>query len=78
MIEWETKAVKEVKKIPKDMRQRIFFALDKFDSTGQGDVKKLKGMEFYRLRVGDYRVIFEINKSAIRIIEILRRSEGYR
>lgn len=44
------------------------------------DVKKLTGSPFYRLRVGDWRVIFD-RKNAVRIIEIIRvrhRREVYR
>ena len=44
------------------------------------DVKKLSSSPFYRLRVGDWRVIFD-RKNAVRIIEIIRvrhRREGYR
>ncbi len=44
------------------------------------DVKKLQGSPFYRLRVGDWRVIFD-RKNAVRIIEIIRvrhRREVYR
>ncbi len=44
------------------------------------DVKKLSGSPFYRLRVGDWRVIFD-RKNAVRIIEIIRvrhRREVYR
>jgi mRNA-degrading endonuclease RelE of RelBE toxin-antitoxin system len=32
------------------------------------DIKKSKGMEVFRLRIGDYRVCFEIDKEAKAII----------
>lgn len=36
-------------------RKRIMSAIYKLP---EGDVKKLKGFEYYRLRVGDFRIIF--------------------
>lgn len=43
-------------------------------------VKKLRGIEAYRLRVGDYRVLFQINskKKIIEIIAIAHRKDAYR
>jgi len=40
------------------------------------DLKKLKGQEeMYRVRVGSYRIIFEIIKSDVVILEIHRRDD---
>ena len=49
--------------------------------TSRNDVKKLQGMEdCYRLRVGDYRVLYRILKTkiVIEIINIAHRKEVYR
>ncbi len=35
------------------------------------DVKKLKGRDAWRIRVGDYRVIYEIHDRALQIIVII-------
>ncbi|NLM75050.1 MAG: type II toxin-antitoxin system RelE/ParE family toxin, partial [Clostridiaceae bacterium] len=45
----------------------------------KGDVKKLKGYEYYRLRVGDFRVIFTKNDKelVILIIDIGNRGQIY-
>ena len=45
-------------------RQRIIEAIEK---PPKGDVKKLSGREGYRLRVGDYRVIFDMYGNVIYI-----------
>ncbi len=42
--------------------------------TGQGDVKRLQGRDGYRLRIGDYRVIFDEDKTTILAIYISRRA----
>ncbi|MGI8966712.1 MAG: type II toxin-antitoxin system RelE family toxin [Limisphaerales bacterium] len=44
------------------------------------DVKKLKGRSAWRIRVGDYRVIYEIHDRILRIIVVTigHRREIYR
>lgn len=44
------------------------------------DVKSLAGRQGYRLRVGDWRVIFEVaqNEQAIFILKIAQRGGAYR
>jgi mRNA interferase RelE/StbE len=53
-------------------------AVDPFASIP--NAMKLQGRPGYRLRVGDWRVIYEINKQqvAIMVIKIAPRSEVYR
>jgi len=42
--------------------------------------KKLRGIEAYRLRVGDYRILYQIisKKKMIEIISIANRKDAYR
>jgi len=45
----------------------------------QGDVKKLTDhAPEYRLRVGNYRILFEINANKIVIYRIRHRKDAYR
>ena len=44
----------------------------------QNQIKKLTGEPYYRLRVGDYRVIFGKNGKVIRVERIGHRKEVYR
>jgi mRNA interferase RelE/StbE len=51
-----------------------------FSNRPKADVKKLKGSrspELYRLRVGDFRIIYTVTSNDIKISEIIRRSKGY-
>jgi mRNA interferase RelE/StbE len=43
-------------------------------------VKKLSGIDAYRIRVGDYRILYQINskKKIIEIIAIAHRKDAYR
>ena len=55
--------------------------LDPFKSRSHSDIKKLKGTkkreDLYRLRVGDYRVIYAVEESTIFVLEIITRERGY-
>jgi mRNA interferase RelE/StbE len=51
-------SARQWKKLSPDVRSRIDGRLMEFAATGHGDVKRLKGRDESRLRVGDWRVIF--------------------
>ena len=58
-------------------RKRILSAIY---GLPKGDVKKLKGYEYYRLRVGDFRVIFTTKNDkelVILVIDIGNRGQVY-
>ncbi len=81
-IEWKRSSVKELEKLPRQMISKIVSAVDDLskDPYPQG-VRKLVGSErTYRIRVGDYRVIYDAFESRL-IIEIIRvrhRKDAYR
>jgi mRNA interferase RelE/StbE len=54
---------------------------DPFKSRSHADIKKLKGTkkreDLYRLRVGDYRVIYTVENNTIFVLEIIPREKGY-
>lgn len=66
-IEFEKAAQKFLDKQDKSQRLRLYKAIYKLPE-GQ-DIKKLKVHDLYRLRVGDYRVIYTID-NGIRLINI--------
>ncbi|HQU32633.1 MAG: type II toxin-antitoxin system RelE/ParE family toxin [Planctomycetia bacterium] len=75
------KAEKDLDKLDENIRQRIIKALDKFmEDPRNADIKKLKGMEIFRLRMGDYRISFEIQKETktINVLRVRHRKESYR
>jgi len=45
------------------------------------DIKKLKGIakkpDLFRMRVGDFRIVYSVSEGAIWITEIMRREKGY-
>lgn len=70
-------AEKYLARLDKPMRRRIIEAIQNLPA---GEVKKLQGIEAYRLRVGDYRVIFEkdVRILAIHVIKIAPRGQIYK
>ena len=83
-IQYSEKAVKQLKQIAKGDKRiasRILAALENYAGNPKGnfDVKVLKGKYavFKRLRVGDYRVIFDDDGSVMSIYEVRHRQEAY-
>lgn len=71
---------KELSSLPADIQKRIVLAMDELVSLGikASNAKKLKTpFPGYRKRVGDYRILFEINKEIIIIYRVTKRSEAY-
>jgi mRNA interferase RelE/StbE len=64
-------------KLAADVRRRIDGRLTKLATSGKGDVKRLKGREGSRLRVGDWRVIFYEESGAIVVVAVGHRREIY-
>jgi mRNA interferase RelE/StbE len=60
-----------------DIRKRIDAKLTVYATNGSGDVKRLKGRAGYRLRVGDWRVIFIEDKNTIVIVAVGNRRDIY-
>jgi len=65
----DRQVVKTLKKIEKNALHQIIKAIDDlaFKPRPAG-VKKLKGELFYRIRVGNYHIIYEIEDKALRIL----------
>ena len=64
-------ALKQLRKLDNEIRLRIIATLGRIRTRPEAYVKKLVGDEGYRLRVGNYRVIVDIDKEKL-IILVLR------
>jgi len=73
------KAKKQLSKLSQDIRDRIGIALERIRIRPQHFVLRLVGSPYYRLRVGDYRVILDIinEKLVIMIVEMGHRKNIY-
>ncbi|WP_420266585.1 type II toxin-antitoxin system RelE family toxin [Candidatus Magnetominusculus dajiuhuensis] len=79
-IEWDIRAYRELKQIETKAAVEILNALNKLyenpRETGKPLEGKFKGK--YRLQVGDYRIIYWIEKSTVWIVSVGHRKEIYR
>lgn len=74
-ISYSKQAEKFLKKQTKETRNRIRNAIH---NLPLGDVKKLQGRSGYRLRVGNYRIIFDRNGNILYIERIDNRGQIYK
>lgn len=75
-ITYSKQAIKFLKKLNKDNIQRILKAIN---SLPNGDIKKMKGSNnnSNRLRVGSFRIIYNIDGNIIYIEKIGNRGDVY-
>ncbi len=77
----EDRARKDLRRIDPPGRRRILIAIERLAQGAEltGDVKRLRGSNEYRLRVGDWRVRFEREdrQLVITVVRILPRGRAY-
>lgn len=73
-------AVKQLSKLPLDIQHRIISTIKRCRIRPYAHVKKLVGSKYFRLRIGNYRVIMDIvdNKLIIYVIEVGHRKNIYK
>ena len=77
-IIWDEKAYNELEKLEKIIARRIFKKVSELiEDPYSKDIIKLKGEEGFRLRIGDYRVIFVTDKGRILILKVGHRKNIY-
>jgi len=79
-MDLKPRAIKDLRHLQKQDASRIADALERLQSDLAGDVKKLTNFTpEYRLRVGQFRVLFEIeNETRIIVYRVVHRREAYR
>jgi mRNA interferase RelE/StbE len=83
-VEFVRSAQKELEKLPARIRDRVFEALKLLSLNPYSEllkVKKLKGAaDLFRIRLGEYRVVYEIRdeRLVVVVIKIGHRREIYR
>ena len=63
-------ALKQLKKLEKSTQERIISTLERIRIRPQSYVTKLVGDSVYRLRVGDYRLILDIDEGILVVLVI--------
>jgi mRNA interferase RelE/StbE len=77
-IEFLPSALAQLRALPKEVRRLIGGKLDWAQHDLAGDIKKLKGFKNkYRLRAGNYRVLFELEGSSLVVYDVGDRKDIY-
>ncbi len=69
-IEFSATAEKQFGKLEKQIQERIISALERIRIRPESYITKLVGESAYKLRVGDYRVIMDLNKARLIILVV--------
>jgi mRNA interferase RelE/StbE len=83
-LSWDRRALNDLQFLAsRDQRlaRRIRAAIEQYADGDQGDIRKLAGSaNEYRLRVGDWRVVFRLEDGgrAVAISRVLNRRDAYR
>jgi len=79
-VELKPKAVKDLNRLQQKQKRQILEGLEKLADDMLGDTKKLTNFTpEYRLRIGRYRVLFEIEQeNRIVVYRIMHRKDVYR
>ena len=79
-IIFSRKAKKQLFKLERTIQEKIIFALERIRIRPEDYLTKLIGDPGYKLRVGDYRVIMDIDKTnlLVLVIKIGHRKDIYK
>ncbi len=79
ILEWKEAAIKELAKLEKNIASRIYKKISNLaQNFNQINIKRLQNSDLFRLRIGDFRVLFEIKNDLITILKISHRKNIYK
>lgn len=73
-------AVKDLKRLPRNDRVLILSKIQQLEgdpASLANNIKKLQGVEAYRLRVGNYRVIYSAQGEILMVLRVAPRGSAY-
>ena len=81
-VEFKRSAMRQLKRLPQNIQRRIADAVDRLADNPRphGYIQMETDDILYRIRVGDYRIVYEIidNQLVVLVIRIGHRREVYR
>ncbi len=78
-IGFKPRALKDLKRLPPNQKDHVLEKVEALQTDLTGDVKRLTNFTpEYRLRVGDYRVLFEIEGRTVVVYRVLHRKDAYK
>ncbi len=82
-IEWGARAIRDMRRLPARERERIIARIEQYAANPASlarQVVALTGGPYRRLRVGDYRVIFDVEQgqpASMVVLRVRHRREAY-
>ena len=78
-IELKPGSIKDLKALSVVNRTRLIERIENLENNLAGDVKRLTSSTLdYRLRVGNYRILFEVESDRVIIYRVMHRRDAYR
>jgi len=78
LVELKPRAIKDLQGLPQPEAKKIVEKIRNLEQGLVGDIKKLTNFTpEHRMKVGNYRVLFEIEENKIIIYRIRHRKEAY-
>jgi mRNA interferase RelE/StbE len=77
-VRYAQAVVKQLEKMSPDVARRVKAKINRLSNDLAGDVKRLTNFSpEFRLRVGDWRVLFNVDGDMVSIERISHRSDAY-
>jgi mRNA interferase RelE/StbE len=77
-IEYGDSALKDLEDLPVKQRAQILRKIERLQVGLHGDIKRLRESDVaYRLRMGNYRILFDVEKNVIVVRRIGHRKSIY-
>ena len=73
-----SRAVKEIGRLPVDVRRRVESAIDSLSDAPFRGVQLKGGRRVRRLRVGAYRILYHVDDQVVSVVRVDHRSRVYR
>jgi mRNA-degrading endonuclease RelE of RelBE toxin-antitoxin system len=67
---------KQLKKLNRNTAQHIVRSIHKMSVESKKDIIPIANSNYYKMRVGDYQVIFDIQEANLRILKIIPPPRG--
>lgn len=77
-IKYEESALEDLRSLPKRQADQILRKIHRLEQGLHGNIKRLQNADVaFRLRMGDYRVLFDVVGDKILIQRIVNRKDVY-
>ena len=77
-IEYADSAVDDLRALPKREADQVLRKIARLENGLHGNIKRLQNADIgYRLRMGDYRILFDVERDMIVVQKIGNRKDVY-